>query len=261
MFGLIPCGLPRRSAFVSALTTLFLLVGPASARAAAPGFGDLAYLAEEYPPLVYEEEGEIRGVYPEVLRMVWAYLGEPEHPIRLVPWARGMHFLDTDDNIVLFGASCTPERRAKYQCVYPVTETDYIVLARRSDDIEPGSCGDLGAFSVGAVRGCITEELARANGVSGQSLEVASSQIDLMTMFVRGRFDLIVIDEKAYRALLRLQHVPRDAVVKVRTLVSLPAGFLVSAGAPRDLVSRFQQALDAVKQTSEYDELLRRYWP
>lgn len=73
---------------------------------------DIAWYTEEYPPWNYTENGELKGYYVDVLLDLWKQVGinKTKEDIKVIPWARGYHYLKTDPNTALFSMARTEER-------------------------------------------------------------------------------------------------------------------------------------------------------
>lgn len=68
---------------------------------------DLYYMTEEYPPYHYSEKGEVKGLYVEMLKLMWHKMGIPEQTIHVFPWARGYEMVMTQKDHVLFAMART----------------------------------------------------------------------------------------------------------------------------------------------------------
>lgn len=73
---------------------------------------DISWYTEEYPPWNYTENGELKGYYVDVLLELWKKVGidKTRDDIKVIPWARGYHYLKTDPNTALFSMARTEER-------------------------------------------------------------------------------------------------------------------------------------------------------
>ncbi|MBU4193191.1 MAG: transporter substrate-binding domain-containing protein, partial [Proteobacteria bacterium] len=85
-----------------------------------------------YPPLVYEEDGALRGVVPEVVRELQRLVGD-DNELKAVPWLRAFQQAQEAPRHALFAIVRTPEREPLFKWVGPVFgEGDYFYKLKGS---------------------------------------------------------------------------------------------------------------------------------
>ncbi len=84
---------------------------------------DLIYMAEDYAPANYLENGKLKGISVQILKLMWEKMGYPEQQVVVYPWARGYFYIKTKKNHVLFTMSRTKEREKLFKWVGPIFYT------------------------------------------------------------------------------------------------------------------------------------------
>ncbi|MDN3683072.1 transporter substrate-binding domain-containing protein [Vibrio tapetis subsp. quintayensis] len=68
------------------------------------------YGDDNYPPYSYSENGEPKGIYVDILREVFSDMLEFEVTIRMVPWKRGLRYIEQGKGFALFPPYYTEKR-------------------------------------------------------------------------------------------------------------------------------------------------------
>ncbi|MEO4048810.1 transporter substrate-binding domain-containing protein [Pseudomonas sp. CAU 1711] len=114
------------------------LAGPAAAATAVTILCD-----NGYPPYSYEENGEAKGLYNDILRAAFAQMPDYQVEIQPVPWRRGLDALAKGRSFALFPPYYRPAERPYMDYSRPILEERLVVFVRaevaraRSIDIFP----------------------------------------------------------------------------------------------------------------------------
>ena len=112
---------------------------------------DLIYMAEDYPPANYLEDGKITGVSVEILKLIWEKMECPEKPIMIVPWGRGYRLVKTEPNHVLFSMSRTKE------WVGPIFTARHVLVGLEDKNYQLDKLDDAKPFRIGTIKQDIGE--------------------------------------------------------------------------------------------------------
>lgn len=84
----------------------------------------LTLITEDYPPLNFVTNGQLKGPSVEIVERIRAKLGLKQEiqEIKVYPWARGYRFLQTKANTELFSTARTKQREALFKWVGPVAQ-------------------------------------------------------------------------------------------------------------------------------------------
>lgn len=83
-----------------------------------------------YPPYSYEEDGEARGVYTEILRAAFARMPDYRVHIRPLPWARGLAELAEGRALALYPPYYRPSERPWMDYSRPILREKLVVFMR-----------------------------------------------------------------------------------------------------------------------------------
>lgn len=83
-----------------------------------------------YPPYSYEENGEARGLYTDILRSVFKRMPEYHVSIRPLPWPRGLAEIAKGSAFALYPPYYRPEERPWMEYSRPILEERLAVFIR-----------------------------------------------------------------------------------------------------------------------------------
>lgn len=249
------CGILRYS-WLPFLLILFLVTGgrPAGAEEAQ----EFTYLTEEYFPFNYLDDGKVKGVSVDLLRLVWARLGIPQQEIKVVPWARAYERIRHQPGTVLFSMARTAEREPLFRWVGPIMPVRFVLLAKKEKDIELRSLDDLKGFSIGTLREDVSDNILRPLSAVNTIEPVANMRQNVLKL-MEDRLDMVAYEEFCWpRLITRIGFDPSDFET-VLVLHEVPVYYAFHHDTPAETIDAFQQALDSIKDTSAYHHVLSRY--
>ena len=218
----------------------------------------LAWITEEYYPFNYREDGVVRGISADLLRLAWAELGEPEQSIFILPWARAYKQAMGTSGMVLFSTARTPEREALFKWAGPIAQVRFVLAAPRGSGVRVGRPEDLAGLRVGTLRDDVSDSLL-APWRSVCRVESVADMDQNLRKLDAGRIDLVAYEEASLRLLLRRQGRDPDAYETVYVLKETPVYYAFHISTDDELVRRFQRALDDAKDSEAYARLLDTY--
>ena len=242
----------------AALVLALALALPGGAAAGADSDAGLTWVTEDYYPFNYHEGGEVRGISADLLRLVWAELGEPEQSIFVLPWARAYKQALGTRGMVLFSTARTPEREALFKWAGPIAHVRFVLAARRGSRVRVGRPEDLAGLRVGTLRDDVSDSLL-APWRSLCRVESVADMAQNMRKLDAGRIDLVAYEEASLRLLLKRQGRDPDEYETVFVLKEIPVYYAFHISTDDALVRRFQRALDDAKNSEAYARLLETY--
>lgn len=230
---------------------------------AAPGLAhesgrtdELVYMTEELPPLNYSLDDRPTGLAVSVLKLMWRRMGEAEHPIAFLPWVRAYDTARKEKHTVLFSAYRTAERESHFKWVGPIVGGELAVYSLRIRNLAASSVKDLSAYRIAGLRDTASAmKLERA----GISMIHASKLENAFKMLDSNRIDGVASDRFRFRATLKEMNRAPSEFTELWVLSRDSLYFAFSRDTADDLVRRFQDALDAVRLSPEYKNLLNFY--
>ncbi|MFT4907433.1 MAG: polar amino acid transport system substrate-binding protein [Oleispira sp.] len=221
----------------------------------------LTIVTEQYPPYNYEEQGSIKGMSTEVVSAVLKEL-DLEVDIEIYPWARAYDMASTQENVLIYSISRTPQRESLFNWVGVIASIDFTIFAlERRQDINIQSLEDIRAYMLGLVRGDALEQFFSANNFT--EIERVNTNKQAMEMLLASRTDLWPISKQAGAYILKKNNmIPAQTVRAVFELEEFSSEDLYMAfsrSTNKKLVNDFKRALEKIKENGIYNEIISRY--
>jgi polar amino acid transport system substrate-binding protein len=212
----------------------------------APKPENLTYMCEDIPPSNYLENGKIKGVSVEVLKLIWKKMGCPEQPIKVVPWARGYRETLANRNTVLFSMSRTREREKLFKWVGPIFTVKSVLLGLSRDKITVKKLKDARKYRIGTIRNDVTEAFLLKNGFDRHKVETVANLKQNFEKLESSRIDLIAHTSSTFREYIRNNGLdPRDFTI-VYVLEENRNYYAFNPETPDSLIADFQKAFDGI---------------
>lgn len=222
----------------------------------------LLAIAEENPPYCYTSNGCPTGLAVELFQEMTqrAQIDCPVESIRFWPWARGYEEVQTNRNAILFPMARTVEREALVQWIGPIKELKASFMARKASkitykDIEQAT----DKYAIGTIRDSAAEQMLISMGISQDKLHSVHS-IDLnVRKLLKGRIDLLLVNEAAFYHCLQSMGHNTDEYEVVQPFLNTTLYFAANKDMDKDVVRRLQKALDSIKDCGKQRTILSRY--
>jgi len=109
-------------------------------------------------------DGKFTGMDIEIVSEIQRRVGNTDQ-IQLVPWTRGMKYLDSEPNTLLFSMARTKERNKLYNWIGPISEVSYGFYAKADSKIVINSLDDAKKVaSIGVYRNDIRDQFLTREG-------------------------------------------------------------------------------------------------
>ncbi len=241
------------------LLAMAMVMLPSLAVSSDVSVADLDYMTEQYFPYNFEDQEGVRGVSVEVLRLIWAELGEQQQPVEVLPWARGYALVQHNPTGVLFSMARTPEREDMFGWVGPIASARFVLVAKKSRGLEIATFDELRGYSIGTLIDDITDILLKDIKPYTRVEPVASVELNLK-MLEHDRIDLMAHDELSLKRLMLERGYDLEEYETVFVLKETSVYYAFNKNVPAQLLERFQTALDAIKSRPEFQSILDRYF-
>ena len=232
----------------------------------AQGATDILYMTEEYPPFNYTEDGQLRGIAVDILERVFAQLDSTltRQRIKVFPWARGYHLVQSQPNTALFVMARTSERESLFKWVGPIATNRVVLISRKDREIVVGSEEDLRALKLGVIRDDVGQHLLLKAGIEPEQLDVAADAAVNIKKLDGGRIDAWAYGEPVAKWFLKRSGLDPANYETVFILQETYPHYAFHRDTSDELIRQFQAALDRLKtptgsEASEYDRILAAY--
>lgn len=254
--GRIASGIGR----ILAAVVLAMAVTPAHSQT----IDDLTFITEDYPPFNFERDGKRQGIAVDTLAEMLALTGakKTRADIKVWPWARGYETAQKEKNTVLFSTTRTEAREHLFKWVGPIMPSRIVLVAKKKRGIRITSIGDINTarYKVGVVREDIGGQLLDKMGAGKERLVLANSGVSLAKMLQADRVDLWAYGAPVIMWNLKELGFHAAEYEEVLTLTEAQHYyFAVNKETDDTLVARLQAALEQVKASGRFAEIVARY--
>ena len=113
----------------------------------------ITYLTENYPPLNYEQEGELHGVSVDILEALFGKMNVnlSRNDVTLKNWADAYQQTLNEEHTMLFSTARLPARESLFKWVGPIAPEKNIVVGLTASNITINSTSDLNNHTVGVI--------------------------------------------------------------------------------------------------------------
>ena len=219
----------------------------------------LKIYTEEYPPVTFMKNGKISGFVTDMVREICVRQGIQDN-IRLTSWDEAYKVALSNPNVVLFSTERTAEREKLFQWVGPVGKNSSIFYAKKGSGIRINSLEE--AKKVAAIATTVnwfTEQDLKKRGF--KNLVSAPLPTDNVRMLMQGQVKLSVFTDITVAEIVKNAGYNMDDLEPVFTGSNTYFYIAMSLGTPREMVEKWQSALDRLKADGTFEKIYRSYIP
>jgi polar amino acid transport system substrate-binding protein len=217
----------------------------------------LIYMCEDIPPSNYMEDGKLKGVSIEILKLIWQNMECPEQPIKVVPWARGYKEALSVKNTVLFSMSRNKERESLFKWVGPIFTVKSVLLKLRKNDIRINNINDAKKYRIGTIKDDVLDDFLMKKGFDRSKVEAISGLKQNFDKLINGRIDFIAHSTDSCNEFIKNNKLNAGDFSVVLVLAENPNYFAFNKEVPNLTIGRFNAALGKIKK--EHYEILKKY--
>ncbi|WP_286828660.1 MULTISPECIES: substrate-binding periplasmic protein [Kordiimonas] len=231
------------------------------ARAQDPDVGSLTFCTEIYPPLNYEEGGQVTGIAPDVLIEMLQRLDapQPRADIVVLPWARAYARVESEKNTVLFSTVRTQARDSAFKWIGPIAPADISVIAKKDLRADIRTIDDFSRYVVGVINQDVAHIALMDAGAKPKFVYDVRSPMNAIPMLERGRLDLWASGATVSFWLIQHHGYSPAAYEVVYTLEQSDYYFAVNKQTDDALVKALSAAFEDVKRDGTLKKILARY--
>ncbi len=217
-------------------------------------------VSTDYPPVIFEQDGEIVGIEAELARYAADRLGRRLAFVQL-PFEELIDALDREDvDVVMSGLSITEGRSRRVRFTEPYMKVGQLAIIRARDVARFGRIRSIRRLDarVGYERGTTGETFVADNLTRATSFAFESADEGIRSLRA-GRIDYFVHDAPT---VWRLAGDPahRDLIGLYRPLTEEYLAWAVRRG-NRELLEELNEVIDAAKRDGVLEPILARWIP
>jgi polar amino acid transport system substrate-binding protein len=242
----------KRKLIVSCLVAAILTLSSSTS------FSDdkLTIITEDYAPFNYVENDELKGFAVAIVKSILARL-KIKSEIKIFPWSRGYHFLQTKKNTVLFSTARTEIRESKFKWVGPIAvfEIGLYGVSHRSFKIK--KLNDARGLLIGAERDGFAMQYLKARGF--EKLDPSTKTIANLRKLLRGNNDLWFAGKEAVAANLKRLGKKSSAVKLVLDVGKTSLYIAFNKETSDDIVRLWQKTYDTLLKEGVIGDIVRSH--
>lgn len=254
---------------------LCLLACTRLSSAAAPPQPLVIYGDDGYPPYSYVENGQMKGIYTDILREALRTMPQYRVQLRPVPWKRGVLMMQTGEAFALYPPYALPGERPTVSYSAPLL-TEHVAVFCNQEVAKRRKLAswplDYRGLRIGVNAGFLVGDAAYHAAVREGTLKVdmAKGTRSNLLKLMHGRVDCYINDRlSVHWELQRLrregQVLPAMLAIKETAQLASQQGYLgygpvLPATAPyrADFIARFNLALAQMQQNGEIRRIVER---
>lgn len=243
--------------------TLFLglLCLAGGAQAEIPEDYKVILLTENFPPFNmaideknFARDENIDGISADLVREVFKRAGIGYTLSLRFPWDRIYRLTLDKPSYGLFSTTYTEERKPLFKWVGPLAKSEWVLLAAPDSNIQVNSLEEARQYTIGAYKNDAVSQHLESQGMTPiNSLRDQENVAKLMS----GKIDLWATTDPVGRYIAR-----QEGASGLKVVLRFNAAELYLAlnkETPDEVVSRLQQALDALRNEGYVDEITNSY--
>jgi len=217
----------------------------------------------EYPPYEYTEDGKLKGMAVEVVKMIFKEL-KIDITIEVLPWARAIRYIENGERDAIFTAYKNPirEKFADYSVEVLMPQIVSFFVKKNSPIVFDGDFNKLSKYSMGVVRKISYGQkldLAIKNKTF-KRVENANDVTQNFRKLIKGRIDIVPNSKYGgYHILKKLNQI--DEVDELPLNIQSVPSF-IAFSKKRNLThirDKFDVILKRLKQDGTYLQILQNY--
>ncbi|MCL2672761.1 MAG: transporter substrate-binding domain-containing protein [Alphaproteobacteria bacterium] len=243
--------------FAAVLSAVF---GLGTAKATA--INDIRFYTEQFPPLNFKQDGKLTGIMVDVLEIIFGKMDSRQtvDNITLTEWNIALDRVMSGPNTSLFAIVKTPRREAAgLKWAGAVLSVTVDAIARKDSHIVISDDRELADFSIVVVKDDIGHQKAMEMGLPARNITVKNTAEEAIQELHDGRAEFMFYTEVAAKWIMKNMGLDPDDYAKSWTLQRTPVYYAFSKDVSNDFVEKFQEALDEVLISPQYQDIVDKY--
>ena len=230
---------------------IFFMCAAVSMASAATA-GRLHLVSVSYPAYNDSEDGELKGLSVELMRLIMADAGL-EYDMELMPWARAIALAENRNGYCVFTTVHTEERDARFQWVEPLLISYNYLVKTADSNVQAATLDEARKYLVGTQLGDYTADLLEK--LQFERIDRASDINVTLNKLLLGRIDLMpmagtLVDE------LRQKGIPLKPILILTKALN---GVACNKEIPAETIAKMQASLDKLTEDGTWDSIYKKH--
>ncbi|MCF8779016.1 transporter substrate-binding domain-containing protein [Vibrio sp. IRLE0018] len=219
----------------------------------------ITIMTEDFAPFgFYDADGKLTGIGVEIVQQLAKKL-DLESEIQVLPWSRAIKQLELMPNRALFCVARTPARNDKFEWVGPILSDGVYLYHNDSFDSSQEDITSAKQWESIAVTANYPEHQTLID-LGFTNLWVTTQPTENARLLLHNRVTAMVAGEFAMPSLLEAQGGETSSVVRSNiSLFDIDLYIAFSKGTNPKVLAQWQQALEELQASQEYQEIRKRY--
>ncbi len=215
------------------------------------------FITENYKPFNYQENGEVKGLAPEILKEICTQLNIP-FEVSVLPWAEGYQKALNESNVVLFSTVLNETRKDLFKWAGPIASLDWSFYAASPTVLNITSLEQAKSVQkIGVIKDYAIEQHLKSEGFT--NLIYVNDNVEGFNKLLNKEIDLFPSDHFSAEAALNSINKNIYAVTPVLTILTDLVYFAFNKNIPDNVVSDFQNQIDKMKANGKINSLYQQY--
>ena len=246
----------RFSLVCTVICYTFFLILPHSAHSE-----PVLFITENLPPIVYAQNGNLKGYNIELVKLLWENMNMPEHEIKVQPWPRSIKDFDSNTPTCLFPVAITEERKKKYRYVTtPVQFTAAILTHKRNEKLF-ATPDQIKRARICVPKAASILPILRKQGYTDKNFDFGTTFPCSVKKFFKRRAPLIAGSIPNIRYNYRLIGGDSTKLRVLKIITKIPNGFIFNNAVPQQFIENFQEAMNKFADSEEAQKIYDTYYP
>ncbi len=217
------------------------------------------YCEDDTPLQFVGADGKLTGFTIEIVHEIQKRLGNTDE-IHMVPWARGLGFLNAGSNSMLFTMARTSERDQLYQWIGPISETTYGFYVKADSIVKVTSLEDAKRVGlIGVYRDDVRDQFLTKQGFT--NLDRANSNLSSFKKLMLGRNVMYANSLMGVKSLAENAGYKLADVRVAYNFMKIQLYIAASKDTDPAIVAQWNRALEDMKKESVFLKIHKKYFP
>lgn len=225
------------------------------------------YLTENYPPLNYEEDGNLYGVSVDILDALFEKMDVniSRKNVVIKNWSEAYQQTLNQEKTMLFSTARLPERELLFKWVGPIAPEKTIIVGLTAENLVISTPTDLNNYSVGAIRDYAAILILSEQGVLSENIVQYDNVEQMYQALKNGAVDCIVYSETGNTLIIQSLGYNLSDFKTLFMVKVVENYFAFNINTSDQLIELFQQNLEQLKLdktedgSSVYEKILSNY--
>lgn len=218
---------------------------------------DLKFITENYAPLNYVENSELKGLAPDLLKEICKGLNIP-YKVSVLSWEEGYSMALNEKNAVLFTTDLTSDRKDIFKWAGPIASFDWLFWAAPQSLITLNSLDDAKKVGrIGVLHDYSIEQYLIREGFT--NLVYCTDNVDGFSKLLKGEIDLFPSEKITAEAVMTGMGKTIYNIAEKLTIKTDLSYFAFNKNVPDEVVADFQKQIDRLKENGTLKLLSQKY--